>query len=207
MDRNLRTTPSWSGRFDSLLLSLSLPRRSRAKAGVLAARGRAERQRLRYYRGLVDSVADSFLGLPRGLALRNRTTPGMREASNLGRDALVDAGVIGEDARITINRTSKEDVGFREVFVSLDGEELTILRHGETFTTEVKAGPHRIRAHNTLFWKSYDLVLKPGEHARFDAINRAGWGTFGMLIMLGATPVYLTFERVRENQPARASRS
>jgi hypothetical protein len=27
------------------------------------------------------------------------------------------------------------------------------------------------------------------------AINRAGWGTFGLLMMLGAAPVCLTFER------------
>jgi hypothetical protein len=29
------------------------------------------------------------------------------------------------------------------------------------------------------------------------AINRAGFGTFGMLMLLGAAPVYLTFERDR----------
>ena len=60
------------------------------------------------------------------------------------------------------------------------------------------AGPHRIRAHNTLFSKTHDVVLQPGEHARFVAINRAGWGTFGLLMFLGAAPVYLTFERARE---------
>ena len=32
----------------------------------------------------------------------------------------------------------------------------------------------------------------------FVAINRAGWGTFGLLMLLGAAPVYLTFERSRE---------
>ena len=66
---------------------------------------------------------------------------------------------------------------------------------GESLTIEVPSGPHQIRAHNTLFWKTHDVVLKPGEHARFTAINRAGWGTFGMLFILGAMPVYLTFER------------
>lgn len=40
-----------------------------------------------------------------------------------------------------------------------------------------------------------DVVLRPGEHVRFRAMNRAGWGTFGLLVMLGAFPVYLTFER------------
>ena len=36
-----------------------------------------------------------------------------------------------------------------------------------------EAGPaHRLRAHNTLFWKTHHIVLRPGEHAKFTAINR-----------------------------------
>ena len=38
-----------------------------------------------------------------------------------------------------------------------------------------------------------------GEHARFMAVNRAGWGTYSVLAFfigfLGAGPLYLTFER------------
>jgi hypothetical protein len=101
-------------------------------------------------------------------------------------------------ASISVSRESPDDVGFREIFISVDGDQLAMLRHGESVTHELPAGPHRIRAHNTLFWKTHDLVLQPGEHARFTAINRAGWGTFGMLLMLGAAPVYLTFERAPE---------
>jgi hypothetical protein len=59
----------------------------------------------------------------------------------------------------------------------------------------VKAGPHRLKAHNTLFWKTRQIVLRPGEHARFTAINRKGPISFGLLFMLGAFPLYLTFER------------
>jgi len=85
----------------------------------------------------------------------------------------------------------------------VDGASLGILRYGDTVTTEIAAGPHDIRAHNTLFWKTHRLVLRPGEHARFTAINRAGWGTFGMLFVLGAMPVYLTFERMSVPEPSR----
>jgi hypothetical protein len=98
-------------------------------------------------------------------------------------------------ATITIARQSPVDVPFREIFVSVDGEQIAILAHGETVTHELPAGPHRLRAHNTLFWKTHDIVLQPGEHARFIAINRAGWGSFGWLMILGAAPLYLTFER------------
>jgi hypothetical protein len=101
-------------------------------------------------------------------------------------------------ASITVSREAEEDVGFREVFVQVDGKDVGMLRFGDTISHELPAGPHRIRAHNTLFWKTHDVVLQPGEHARFVAINRAGWGTFGLLMFLGAAPVYLTFERARE---------
>lgn len=101
-------------------------------------------------------------------------------------------------ASITVSREASEDVGFREVFVQVDGKDLGMLRYGDSISHEFPAGPHRIRAHNTLFWKTHDVVLQPGEHARFVAINRAGWGTFGMLMFLGAAPVYLTFERAQE---------
>ena len=98
-------------------------------------------------------------------------------------------------ACITVSRTSANDVGFREIFLSVDGEDLAILSHGDSVTHELPAGSHRLRAHNTLFWKTIDVMLQPGEHARFIAVNRAGWGTFGFRIVLGAAPLYLTFER------------
>jgi len=117
-----------------------------------------------------------------------------RPAGQLGRQGMVDAGLFGGEARITIHRDSPGDVGFREIFVSIDGEQVAILEPDETFTVEVKAGPHRVRAHNTLFWKTHDVVLRPGEHVRFEAINKAGFGTVPLMI-LGASPLYLTFER------------
>jgi len=118
-----------------------------------------------------------------------------RPVGQLGREGMIDAGLVGGDARITIRRESPDDVGFREIFVSLDGEAVAILKPNETFTVEVTPGPHRLRAHNTLFWKTHELVLRPGEHAKFVAINRAGFGTFGFMTFLGASPLYLTFER------------
>lgn len=127
-----------------------------------------------------------------GLLFRTRPTAPIDRS---GRDVLVEAGVLRSEARITVSRESPEDVGFREVFLSIDGESVAVLRHGERFTTELPSGPHRLRAHNTLIWRTLDIVLKPGEHAEFLAVNRAGWGTFGMLFFLGAMPVYLTFER------------
>ena len=120
------------------------------------------------------------------------------------RGSRIDADLVmaprrsSEVACITVSRNAPEDVGFREVFISVDGKDVAMLRYGDTITHELVAGPHKIQAHNTLFWKTRDVVLKAGEHARFTAINRAGWGTFGFMVFLGASPVYLTFEREKD---------
>jgi hypothetical protein len=121
---------------------------------------------------------------------------------DIGADILNIERTPAEPSRITISRQSPEDAGYREIFVSLDGEQLTMLQYGETFTCEVKSGPHKLRAHNTLFWKTHQIVLRPGEHAKFTAINRTGTISFGLLFMLGAFPLYLTFEREVEKVPA-----
>ena len=115
--------------------------------------------------------------------------------SRLGADLVRAAHRSNFVATITVSREANEDVGFREVFVQVDGKDVGMLRFGDSLSHELPAGPHRIRAHNTLFSKTHNVVLQPGEHARFVAINRAGFGTFGMLMLLGAAPVYLTFER------------
>lgn len=98
-------------------------------------------------------------------------------------------------ARITVTRRDRADVRDRQVIVSLDGEPLATLMFGESVTRDVAPGPHRLRAHNTLFWKTVDLKLEAGEHARFTAVNRAGFGTFSLLGLFGAAPLYLTFRR------------
>ena len=100
------------------------------------------------------------------------------------------------DATIVIERTSPEDIGLREVFVSLDGESIAILAHGESVTRHVAPGSHEVRVHNTLIRKRLQLDLAPGEHARLMAVNRAGRWTFSILALLGAGPVYLTLDRV-----------
>jgi len=98
-------------------------------------------------------------------------------------------------ACITVTRQSPNDAGVREIYVSVDGEEIAVLKNGQAVTHELPAGPHRLRAHNTLFWKTHDVVLQPGEHARYKAANLAGWAAFGFLMVLGATPLKLIFER------------
>jgi hypothetical protein len=119
-------------------------------------------------------------------------------ATDIGADILNTERRPAEPARITICRQSPQDAGYREIFVSIDGEQVAMLEYGESYSAETKPGPHRLRAHNTLFRKTHQIVLRPGEHARFTAINRTGSISFGLLFMLGAFPLYLTFERASE---------
>ena len=63
---------------------------------------------------------------------------------------------------ITITRQAPNDVGYREIYVSLDGERPeTLLMHGEVLTREVSPGAHRLKAHNTLFVKTIDFTIEP----------------------------------------------
>src|SRR5215207_10682585 len=100
-----------------------------------------------------------------------------------------------QSARITIGRKDPKDVRDRQIVVSLDGEPVGTLLFGNEVSRDVDPGKHRLRAHNTLFWKTLELSLAPGEHAVFRVVNRAGMGTFSLLGLLGVGPLYLTFER------------
>ena len=102
--------------------------------------------------------------------------------------------------RVTVSRQSPDDVGEREIFVTLDGTELAILRNGETAVRDVGPGRHELRAHNTLFRKRQEFDLAPGEEARFIVVNKVGWGSYTLMTLLGAGPLYLTLERVADEQ-------
>ena len=104
---------------------------------------------------------------------------------------------------LTIRRTSKEDVGYREIFILLDGQSLGYLAHGDEMTREIPPGAHTIKAHNTLFSKTLEFTVGVGDHASFIAINKEGRGTYSvwafLVGFLGAGPLYLTFERESVN--------
>jgi hypothetical protein len=100
-----------------------------------------------------------------------------------------------DEATITITRQAKDDVRVRQIYISVDGTTVAELLYGETATVQVPAGRHRLRANNTLVWKTLDVDLKPGEQATFEVVNRPGFGSFAMLSLLGAGPIYLRFER------------
>jgi len=100
-----------------------------------------------------------------------------------------------ELARVTVTRTEPNDVRDRQIVLSMDGEPLGTLLYGQQVAKAVAPGRHRLKAHNTLFWKNIEVDLAAGEDARFVVVNRAGSGTLSLLGILGVGPLYLTFER------------
>ena len=89
-----------------------------------------------------------------------------------------------QPASLTVTRTSEQDFKDRQIVVALDGRKLGELLFGETMTTELEPGPHRVRFHNTFVWKNIDFDVKMGEQVRFEVINRPGKLTYPMLLIV-----------------------
>jgi hypothetical protein len=99
-------------------------------------------------------------------------------------------------ASVTVTRTSERDFKSRQVLVWIDGEQAATLLWGDSVTRDLVPGPHRIRVSNTLVWKNHDFTLAPGEQAFFEVVNRPGFGTWPMMLILGVGPLYLTLNRM-----------
>ena len=99
-------------------------------------------------------------------------------------------------ASVTVTRTSEEDFKSRQLIVWIDGERVGELLFGDSVTRDVEPGPHRIRVSNTLVWKTVHFTVKPGQQVFFEAINRPGWGSLPMLLVLGVGPLFVELRRM-----------
>ena len=113
-------------------------------------------------------------------------------------DDPVDLGAIAglRPASVTVTRTSEEDFKSRQLIVWIDGERVAELLWGDSVTRDLEPGPHRIRVSNTLVWKTVHFDVRPGQQVFFEAINRPGWGSLPMLVVLGAGPLFVTLRRM-----------
>ena len=98
-------------------------------------------------------------------------------------------------ARLLITRTSARDIQNRQIFASLDGHSIGDLLYSETLDREIAPGPHRLRVHNTLFWKTLHFDAVPGETVHFEVVNYAGRGFLNLVLIIGAAPLFLAVER------------
>lgn len=96
--------------------------------------------------------------------------------------------------RLTVARQSPDDIGIRQVFVSLDGKEFGVLLNGEAVTKEVPAGEHKLRFHNTLVWKTVHFTVADAD-VRYLVTNKAGFGTYALVATLGVGPIYLKVDQ------------
>lgn len=98
-------------------------------------------------------------------------------------------------ARVRIARTAGEDARERQIVLSIDGATVATLLFGGIVTRDIAPGRHRLRAHNTLVWKTVEFDVAAGETASFTVVNRPGRGTFGLLSLIGARPLYVEVRR------------
>jgi hypothetical protein len=111
-------------------------------------------------------------------------------------DGIVSELRAGWTSKLTVRRTSKDDAGIRDIHVSVDGERIAVLFNRQEVTREITPGPHRLRVHNTLFWKTIDFHVVVGEHVSFQVVNRPGLGTWSVFAyLIGANVLYLGVER------------
>jgi hypothetical protein len=102
----------------------------------------------------------------------------------------------GLPASVTLTRTSQQDVGTRQLIVSIDGKRVATLLWGDSGTFDLPPGQHRLRVSNTLVWKTVEFTLAPGEQVFFEAINQMGPGSVLMTMFLGVGPLYVTLRRM-----------
>ena len=97
---------------------------------------------------------------------------------------------------LTITRTSEDDWKSRQLVVAVDGRRVAELLWGDSVMCELEPGRHVLRVHNTLVWRTVEVVLAPGEQIFYEAVNRAAASTYFLLPLLGIGPLYVTLRRM-----------
>jgi hypothetical protein len=97
---------------------------------------------------------------------------------------------------LTITRTSEEDWKSRQLVVAVDGTRIAELLWGDTVMCELEPGRHLLKVHNTLVWRTVEVVLAPGEQVFYEAVNRAAASTYFLLPLFGIGPLYVTLRRM-----------
>ncbi len=96
---------------------------------------------------------------------------------------------------LTVRRTAGDDVQDRQVYLSIDGEDWVTLLYGQEVSRELSPGQHTLKANNTLVRKTVAFDVRPGEHVRFQCINKAHWTGMLFMAFLGAAVLTVRLER------------
>jgi hypothetical protein len=106
-----------------------------------------------------------------------------------------DTSTPAPNARLVITRNRESDCRYRQIFASLDGNSVGDLLFGERLVREMSAGPHTLKVHNTLFWRTIPFDARPGETVQFATVNYSGRGFWSIALILGVAPLFLKVER------------
>ena len=77
---------------------------------------------------------------------------------------------------LTIHRTSLRDEQTRQIVCALDGKRFGQVLFGQRLTIEILPGPHALRIHNTLVWKTAEFAAKPGGTCTSRSVTAVGRG-------------------------------
>jgi hypothetical protein len=120
-------------------------------------------------------------------------------------DQMMESVRRGWTATLTVRRQAPNDIGYREVYVKLDGRRLAMLSYGCAMTESIEPGRHTLQVDNTLFKKTIEFVAGVNDNIVFKTANLAGWGTYSawalLIGFLGAGPFYLMLERDETAEP------
>jgi hypothetical protein len=65
-----------------------------------------------------------------------------------------------EAARITVSRKHADDVGDRQIIISVDGDKIATLLFGQEVTRDLVLGPHRIKATTRSSGKTWSWISR-----------------------------------------------
>jgi len=129
----------------------------------------------------------------RPLPLRSVPTSDDHGAASGQRSTVLDEAK--GPAVLTVRRTAGDDVQDRQVYLSIDGEDWVTLLYGQEVSRELSPGRHTLKANNTLVRKTVAFDVRPGEHVRFQCINKAHWTGMLFMAFLGAAVLTVRLER------------
>jgi hypothetical protein len=59
-----------------------------------------------------------------------------------------------------------------------------------------------VKVYNTLVWRTHEVSLAAGEHVSLSVVNRATFGTYALVSLLGVGPLYVTIHREPDRSDA-----
>ena len=99
------------------------------------------------------------------------------------------------NAQLTVTRNGASDFQDRQVYLYFDGELWGKVKYGRPVSREIPPGPHKIRAFNTLFSDTIDIVAVPGEHIKLRCTNGLGRGGWIMMVIWQVAALRVKLER------------